>query len=120
MSKVVSSDGKDLTGKVRPFSLPHPTQQAADFGDRLGPGQGGAIYFDVAYGNLRDLPGSLKHRITTSFQVPNQAEQTYTAIDPGTKVSHQEAVAITPPLKGNNWLVANGSGAIISPHRTGG
>lgn len=116
-SKVVSSDGQDLTGKLRPFSLPQPTQDAADFTDQLSPGQSGIIYFDVVYRELHSVPNSLKHRVTTSFQDPNQALQTYTAIDPGTEVSRQEAVVIAPPLKGNNWLIANGSGTIISPHR---
>lgn len=116
-SKVVSADGQDLTGKVRLFSLPQPTQDAADFGDRLSPGQGGVIYFDIVDDNPPNLPRSLKHRITSSFQDPNQAKQSYTAIDPGTAVSRQAAVTIAPPLKGNNWLVANGSGVIISPHR---
>ncbi len=116
-SKVVSTDGQDLTGKVRPFSLPQPTQDAADFTDRLGPGQNGIVYFNVVYSELHDVPSHLKHRITTSFQSANQPLQTYIAIDPGTEVSSQEAVVIAPPLRGNNWLVANGSGAIISPHR---
>lgn len=116
-SKVVSIDGQDVTGKVHPFSLPQPTQEAADFTDQLGRGQGGVVYFDVVYSHLRNVPNSLKHRVTTSLQLPNQAPQTYTAIDPGTEVSRQKAVVIAPPLKGDNWLVANGSGEIISPHR---
>lgn len=116
-SKVVSADGQDVTGKVRPFSLPNPTMDAVDYTNRLGSGQGGVVYFDITYSTLRDVPNSLKHRITTSFQDPNQAPQVYTAIDPGTEVSRQAAVAIAPPLKGDNWVVANGSGIIISPHR---
>lgn len=116
-SKVVSSDGQDVTGKVRPFSLPNPTMDAVDYTDRLGPGQGGVVYFDITYSTLRDVPNSLKHHITTSFQDPNQAPQVLTAIDPGTEVSRQATVAIAPPLKGDNWVDANGSGTIISPHR---
>lgn len=116
-SKVLSDDGQDITGKVRPFSLPQPSMDAVDYTDRLSAGQGGVVYFDMVYDALSSVPNSLKHRITSTFQDPNKAPQTYSAIDQGTEVSRQEAVAIVPPLQGDNWVVANGSGTIISPHR---
>jgi murein DD-endopeptidase MepM/ murein hydrolase activator NlpD len=117
VNRVFSADGQDVTGKVRPFSLPQQTQDAVDYTDRLGPGQGGVVYFDVTYGAPEDVPRSLKHRIIVSAQVPDQDPQVFTVIDEGTKVSPEEALAIAPPLQGDNWVIANGSGAIISPHR---
>ena len=117
VNQVFSSDGQDVTGKVRPFSLAQQTQDAADYTDRLGPGEGGVVYFDVTYGALRDLPRSLKHRFIVSFRGPDQETQVFTVIGEGTKVSREEALVIAPPLKGANWLIVNGSGPIISPHR---
>jgi murein DD-endopeptidase MepM/ murein hydrolase activator NlpD len=115
LNRVVSADGQDVTGKVRPFSLPQPTQDAADYTDQLGPGQGGVVYVDVTYGAWRDVPSSLKHRIIVS--APSSPLSPFTVIDAGTDVSRQAALAIAPPLPGDNWVVVNGSGAIISPHR---
>lgn len=117
VNRVFSADGQDVTGKIRPFSLEQQTQEAADYTNRLGPGQGGVVYFDVTYGSLRDVPKNLKHRFIASFPVPNQDPQVYTVIDEGTKVSGEEALVIAPPLKGANWVVANGSGPIITAHR---
>jgi murein DD-endopeptidase MepM/ murein hydrolase activator NlpD len=115
VNRVFSADGQDVTGKVRPFSLPQPTQEAADYTDQLGPGQGGVVYVDVTYGARRDVPRSLKHRIIVS--APSSPLSPFTVIDAGTDVSRQAALAIAPPLPGDNWVVVNGSGAIISPHR---
>src|SRR5215475_3166142 len=117
VNRVFSADGVDVTGKVRPFSLPKPTQDAVDYTNQLGPGQGGVVYFDVTYGAPEDVPRSLKHRIIVSAQDPDQAPQPFAAIDAGTTVSRQAALTIAPPLQGDDWVAANGSGAIISPHR---
>src|SRR5262245_30821148 len=40
VNRVFSVDREDVTGKVRPFSLPQQTLEAADYTDQLGPGQG--------------------------------------------------------------------------------
>jgi murein DD-endopeptidase MepM/ murein hydrolase activator NlpD len=115
VSRVFSADGQDVTGKVRPFSLPQPTQEAADYTDQLGPGHGGVVYFDITYGAWRDVPRSLKHRIIVS--APSSEFSPFTVIDAGTDVSRQAALAIAPPLQGDKWLIANGSGAIVTAHR---
>jgi murein DD-endopeptidase MepM/ murein hydrolase activator NlpD len=63
------------------------------------------------------MPRRLKHRIVVLVTLPDQDLQVFTVIDEGTNVSPKEALAIAPPLKGDNWVVADCSGAIISPHR---
>ena len=93
------------------------TQDAANYVTRLGPGQSGVVYFDVSYAAPRDVPRNLKHRFIVALQIPDQDAQVFTAIGGATKVSQEEPLVIAPPLKGGNWVVANGSGAILSPHR---
>jgi Peptidase family M23 len=116
VNRVVSPGGVDVTGKVRPFALPQ-TQDAANYVTRLGPGQSGVVYFDVTYNAPRDLPKSIKHRFIVALRIPDQGTQVFTVIGSATKVNQEEALVIAPPLKGGNWLVANGSGPIITPHR---
>lgn len=117
VSRVVSADGHDVTGKVRPFALPDPTQDAVDYTERLGPGQGGVVYFDVTYGAMDAVPRRLKHRFVVASYVPDQDPQIITTTDEGANVSRQEALVITPPLRGANWVDVNGSGRIIGSHR---
>lgn len=115
-NRALSPEGTDITGMVRPFSLPQ-TMDAANYANRLGAGQAGVIYFDVSYASLRAVPKQIKHRFIVTRQVPNQDPQTFTVIGSPIKVSNEEPLVIAPPLKGNNWLVSNGAGAIITPHR---
>jgi murein DD-endopeptidase MepM/ murein hydrolase activator NlpD len=112
-----SADGQNVVGKVRPFGLPQPTQDAGDYAGELGPGQGGVVYLDLVFDRAADVPPQLRHRIGVSFPLPDKPRQRYTAIDAGIAVGTGPAVALAPPLRGDGWLVGNGSGAIVSPHR---
>ena len=119
-NQILSADGVDVTGKVRPFALPAATQSTSDFMDALGPGQGGVIYVNLIFPTLREVPRVLKHRIVSEATLPDQPNipaVPFTEVDAGTAVLNSPAVVIGAPLRGNNWLVSNGSGAIISPHR---
>lgn len=115
-NRVLSPGGADLTGQVRPFSLT-PTQGATNYTNRLGDGQSGVVYFDVTYDDARQVPKQIKHRFIVALQIPEQDDQVFTVIGDAVKVSAEEPTVIAPPLKGNNWVVANGAGPIISPHR---
>ena len=116
-NKAVSVDGQDISGKIRPFALTNPSQTSTDFSNRLDPGQAGLIYFDLTYSSAKEIPPCLKHRVSVSFQKADKTPQTYTTEDECTVVSREKTLVIHPPLEGNGWLNANGSGPIISPHR---
>jgi murein DD-endopeptidase MepM/ murein hydrolase activator NlpD len=116
-NQAVSLDGQDISGEIRPFALTNPSQTSTDFSNQLGPGQGGVIYFDLTYSSARDVPPCLKHRVSVSFQKADKTPQSYTTEDECTVVSRERTLVIQPPLEGDGWLNANGSGPIISPHR---
>ena len=116
-NQVVSMDGQDVSGKIRPFALTNPSQTSTDFSNQLGSGQGGVIYFDLTYSLAKEVPPCLKHRISVSFQKADNTPQSYTTEDECTVVSRERTLIIQPPLEGDGWLNANGSGPIISPHR---
>lgn len=116
-NQVFSSDGVDVTGKVRPFSLAKATQDAIDYAAELGPGQGGVMYFDVTFDRARDVPRVLKHRFIVRVEAPGANPLMFTAIDEGTEISRERALVIDSPLKGERWVVANGSGPILPAHR---
>lgn len=116
-NRATSSDGQDITWKIRPFSVAGQTQTAADFTGHLDAGQGGMIYMDLAYPKMRDLPKHIKHRITIKVQLKADDIRSFTANDAGTVVKRVEAVEIRPPLTGDGWMNANGSGPIICAHR---
>ncbi len=115
-NQVISSDGQDINGKIRPFALANPTQSSVDFSNQLGPGQGGVIYFDLTYA-ASEIPQCIKHRVTVSFQKTDGTTQAYTTEDECTQVSRAKTLEIQAPLEGEGWLNVNGSGSIISAHR---
>ncbi|QFY42268.1 M23 family metallopeptidase [Candidatus Methylospira mobilis] len=117
LNQAISLDGQDIAGKIRPFSLENPSQNAVDYTNQLGPGQGGVIYYDLSYQIARDLPQSIKHRVVVSFQKADGTTQSLTSMDAGTEISREKALSISPPLEGAGWLIANGSGGIVTAHR---
>jgi len=117
VNKGFSTDGKDVTGKVRAFSLPVQERTAVDYSDQMEPGQGGVAYFDVTYGRAHEVPRSLTHRIVASFQLPSGERQTYSVIGKAIPVSREQARVIAPPLSGDNWVNLNGGGEIVAAHR---
>ena len=116
-NQAVSVDGQDIAGEIRPFSLANPSRNAVDYTSQLGPGQGGVIYYDLSYPTERDLPQSLKHRVVVSFQKTDGTAQSLTSVDTGTEISREKVLSIRPPLEGAGWLIANGSGGIVTSHR---
>ena len=115
-SRIVSSDGQDVTGKIRPFALP-ATMTAANYKDQLAPGQAGILYVDLTYPALQDVPARIHHRFVSSVAIEDKPPQVFDVVDGGYLVIRTEPTVIAPPFKGSNWLVVNGAGPIISPHR---
>lgn len=113
--KTTAVDGTDITYKVRNYDVP-ATMEGKNYSDKLGPGQFGVMYMNVMFENEDDMPRFLGHRVTVSIPEkpdfkPITATGGYVEIDTG------KAVVLTPPLKGDGWVDANGCCEILSPHR---
>jgi len=113
---MLSINNENITDQVRLFSLPQ-TYDAANFSTQLGPGQAGLVYFDVTYPNAACVPAHLSHRVTTSVVSPTGQTETFTVIDDPIRVIRREPVVLSPPIRGNGWLNANGCCRNLGAHR---
>ena len=89
--------------------------------EEIGSGQVALVFLDATFEDLRDVPKALEHRVRTSFDVPagfgsNLFPKETTDVGGATGVSTKKPVVIGPPLRGKNWVVANGC-CNVSPHR---
>lgn len=92
---------------------------AGSGGTTLGPGESAMIFIDAAYSRARKRPSALSHAISLAWpdaQNPSETER-LTFIGASTRVSRQRAVLLTPPLRGNKWVAANGC-CTMNPHRS--
>lgn len=113
--KNIALDGTDITYKLRNYDVP-VTFGAANYSDTLGPGQLGVMYMTVTFATEEEVPRFLGHRVTTSF--PDLAgSNPVTAIGAYTEVDTGRAVVLSPPLRGDRWLDADGCCEIIGLHR---
>lgn len=113
--KNIALDGTDITYKLRNFDVPI-TFGAANYSDTLGPGQFGVMYMTVTFENEEEVPRFLGHRVTMSLpDFPDRG--TVTATGGYTEVSLDRAVVLSPPLKGDRWLDADGCCETIGLHR---
>lgn len=87
--------------------------QTASERTKLGPGAIAVIYMWVTLDRPEDVPATLRHRV--SMKVGDYSEE-LTAETPPVAVSRGPAVVISPPLRGDNWLAANGP-SNFSAHR---
>ncbi len=116
---VVTIKGEDVTAQPRRFTIKpgENTLGKPDYNDRLGPGQSALVYFDISYDNLRDVPRLIRHRFVVTQPNPEGVPVTTRVVGGLMEVSRTEAVVLSPPLRGGNWLNVNGCCAIIAPHR---
>ena len=89
--------------------------------ERIGSGRVAILFLDVTFDDLRDVPKEVEHRVKTSFDIPagfasNLFPKETTDTGGATGVSNEKPVVIGPPLRGKNWVVANGC-CNVSPHR---
>lgn len=101
--------GKDLAAMMSPFA-------ATKLGNKLAPGQGGYVLMDVSFPGKAKLPKRIVHRITISEQRPSPANAT-TYVAAPTPVVRTPAVVVAPPLRGPDWVVANGCCDAFTAHR---
>lgn len=109
--------GEDITGQFWPFVRANPKMEAADFSQKLAPGQAGVVFFDLSYAANERIPSQLKHQVSISLKDKEGNPRTFTTEDDGVSLSRQPVLEIAAPLRGEGWLVGNGSGPILSPHR---
>jgi hypothetical protein len=82
------------------------------------PGGGSALLFmDVKYPRGARRPMRLEHSLAMSFDNPPQAVQQFAFTGVPTNVSRSRPIAVRPPLRGPNWIAANGCCAPINAHR---
>jgi hypothetical protein len=89
--------------------------------DKIESGQSALLFMDVTFGDPRDVPGEVEHRLKASFDIPpgfasNFFPAVTTDIGAGTEVLRKQPVVISPPVKGKNWVAFNGC-CVPSPHR---
>lgn len=113
----LSADGADVSFKWRLFANTPPLRATA-YGDTIGKGEAGLMYFWLSYPSLNAIPSSLQHRFSsTATPLPGRTVH-YTAEDDGSMlVSPNGPLVISPPLSGSRWFDAVGAGPTISQHR---
>jgi hypothetical protein len=88
---------------------------------QIGSGRVALVFLDAMFEDLRDVPKDVEHRVKTSFDLPpgfasNLFPTMTTDIGGPTEVLNKKPVVIGPPMRGKNWVVANGC-CTVSPHR---
>jgi len=85
---------------------------------KIGSARVAVLYLDATFEHLRDVPKGIEHRVKSSFALPPGAPfpEATTDIGARTGVSNKKPVVIGPPLRGKNWVAANGC-CTVSTHR---
>jgi murein DD-endopeptidase MepM/ murein hydrolase activator NlpD len=89
--------------------------------DKIGSGRVAIVFLDATFEDPKDVPKTLEHRVKTGFDIPagfgsNLFPKQTTDTGGATGVLNKKPVVIGPPVRGKNWLVANGC-CNVSPHR---
>ena len=89
--------------------------------EKIGSGRVALVFLDARFDDLKDVPKDLQHRVKTSFDLPpgfasNLFPKMTTDIGGPTEVLNKKPVVIGPPMRGKNWVAANGC-CTVSPHR---
>jgi hypothetical protein len=119
---VVSMDGNDITGTVRPFALPPQAGPPMDGTDpasshdvrQLPGGAAGIAFFDVRFRTMQAVPAYLSESLVV--RLPGDKPPIDERTDP-IPVGCFSPMLISPPLVGARWWDANGCCRVISPHR---
>lgn len=102
-------------------------------GRLFGPSHSGYIYLDFVIPASSALPATIRHRIAMTSQPPAEAGaghnaaadlpthlkgQSATFLGAEVMVDSTPAIVVSAPLRGPDWLVANGCCDVFYPHRT--
>lgn len=124
INRVFTMLDQDITAEIRPFSLKSRSLEAPDYSHVLGPGESGVMYFDVTFNDFKSVPRKLAHQVSASAAVtdPDSAAPStdepaiveepmsppVVAIGGTVKVNSNRAITVSPPLRGDGWIDANG------------
>jgi len=114
-NRVLSIKDEDITGQWKLFTYP-PTVDKASYSSQLGGGQSGVMFFDVTYSDGDVVPCTIALRVH-ALQPESAHEKEPHMVSPPLRISSQSAIVLTPPLKGDGWVDANGCCREIGPHR---
>jgi murein DD-endopeptidase MepM/ murein hydrolase activator NlpD len=126
-----SYEGTELTSRLARPGLPPGNQEK----QRLGGGMRAILYIWLTVDGAPAVPASLRHRVTASLTPPaptrpaaastgGEAPKTEPKPEPieikgegaEIRVQNEQPLVISPPLRGGEWLAANGP-SNISGHR---
>jgi hypothetical protein len=112
---VISIKDEDVTGQLKLFTNP-PNADKASYSSQLGGGQSGVMFFDLTYGKSDDVPCTIALRVH-SLQPESTHQKESNMVSPPLRISSQAAIVLTPPVKGDGWVDANGCCREVGPHR---
>ena len=104
-SRVLASySGQEITSRLlRPGTAPNvPDKQVIAGGMRA------ILMLELTIEGNRPVPSQLRHRLTFSAQTSGAAPTEQTMELPRVTVGSQQPLVIAPPLRGGDWLAANG------------
>jgi hypothetical protein len=104
-SRVLASySGQEITSRLlRPGTAPNvPDKQVIAGGMRA------ILMLELTIEGNRPVPSQLRHRLTFSAQTSGAAPTEQTMELPRVTVGSQQPFVIAPPLRGGDWLAANG------------
>ena len=122
--RLVELDGDALAMRI--------VVSGGETGKVFAPSHSGYIYMDISVPRASTLPTTIRHRISTTSQRPAKpGDEHHATTDPSATVKEpagtflgaevtvdpSPAIAIAPPLRGQNWLVANGCCDELNGHR---
>lgn len=102
-----------LAGASLEDAMLRPGQPDAKPHAKIAGGTSAVVFMWVDIPNLREMPGSLHHRVTMTYAAYPEA---ITVDTPAVNINRKPVLVIGPPLKGDNWLAANGP-SNTSAHR---
>jgi hypothetical protein len=101
--------GSSLEAVMQPYGRPR-------HGVELDPGQGAYVLMDVSLARKARVPAQLTHRISVTMKPKQPAVATDYELAP-VKVTRRDAVVVAPPVRGPDWVVANGCCSEFTAHR---
>jgi hypothetical protein len=127
---VNQSDGEVRLDSVRPLSGGEPFAPAlrgsaldgllrvnGTGGDTIRAGGSALLFMDVTYPARRAAPRRLGHAVRMTFTPASGPDQQLAFAGVPTKVDRRPAIEVEPPLRGRNWVAANGCCDPINAHR---
>jgi Peptidase family M23 len=114
-NEVVTIKGEDVSGKFMLFSTP-ATMEKNNYSSDLTAGASAAVFFDVTYAQMGDVPRRISHAVTVTKPFGKEGME-QPVIHTPVEVDRSGPVVLSPPLKGSHWLNGNGCCRQIGPHR---